>query len=390
MSKVLKWAIVVIMVATVAVLSFGGGVVFGRLGGSPTSIEGAPALERAVREVRSIINDQAYEPSSDTSMTAGAISGMLDSLDDPYAAYFDPRHFEMLEEQNSGEFYGIGVVITDREGIPTVVSVMSGTPAEKSGLKVEDQILAVDGDRREEWDLDQIVGLIRGPAGTTVELGIRRGDQELFMVTVTRAKIETPNTESEMLEDSVGYVRLYNFNEKSADSVRDAVEQLESDGARSIVLDLRDNPGGLLSSSVDVVSLFVKDGVVVTVKDRDDHEETHRATGKVVTDLPLVVLINENSASASEIVAGALQDYGRAELVGMKSYGKGSVQQIDALSFGGAVKLTIARYFTPKGRTIDKIGLEPDVTVEMELADQADKATDVQLKKAVEISLGQQ
>lgn len=385
MNKILKWVIVAIVAATLVVVSFGSGIVIGRLGTSSQVAEGVSSLERAVREVRGIITLQAYEPSSDTSITAGAISGMLKSLDDPYAVYFDAKHYGMLEEQNRGEFYGIGIVVTAKEGIPTVVSVMSNTPAEKAGLKADDQIASVDGLEKETWDLDEVVQLIRGPEGTIVELGIRRDDLDPFIVKVTRAKIETPNTELEMLDGSIGYVRLYMFNDKSADSLRDAIMQLESDGATGLILDLRDNPGGLLASSVDVTSLFVKDGVVVTVKDRDGNEEVHRVAGEVVTNLPLVVLINENSASASEIVAGALQDYGRAELVGVKSYGKGSVQQIDALSFGGAVKLTVARYFTPKGRAIDKVGLEPDVTVEMELADQADKATDVQLKKAVEL-----
>lgn len=385
MNKVLKWAIVAIVAATLVVVSFGGGVMFGRFGTS-TAFEGSPSLERAVREVRGIIQQQAYEPSSDASMTAGAISGLLDSLDDPYAAYFDAKQFEMLDEMNRGEFYGIGIVVTTKDDIPTVVSVMPGTPAEKSGLKAEDQITAIDGLERDAWDLDEVVRLIRGPEGTIVELRIQRGDQEPFAVQVTRAKIETPNTESEMLDGSVGYVRLYTFNEKSAASLREAITQLESDGAKSLVLDLRDNPGGLLDSSVEVVSLFVKDGIAVTVKDREGNEEVHRVSGDTATDLPVVVLINENSASASEIVAGALQDFGRARLVGMKSYGKGSVQQIDTLSFGGAVKLTIARYFTPKGRSIDKVGLEPDVTVEMDLADQADKATDVQLKRAAELA----
>ncbi|MDO9557571.1 MAG: S41 family peptidase [Coriobacteriia bacterium] len=385
MNRLLKWAVVAIVAATLVAVSFGAGVVLGRLGVSSSASESAPALESAVREVHGILQDQAYEPSSDTSVAVGAIKGMLDSLDDPYAAYFDASQFEVFDEQTRGEFYGIGVVITTKEGIPTVVSVMSGTPAEKSGLKADDQIVSIDGMQKSEWDIDEVVSLIRGPEGTTVELGIHRGEQELFTVTVTRAKIETPNTESEMLDGSIGYVRLYTFNERSAESLRDEIERLESDGARGVVLDLRDNPGGLLASSVDVVSLFVKDGFVVTVKDREGKEESHRATGEVATDLPLVVLINENSASASEIVAGALQDYGRAELVGVKSYGKGSVQTIDALSFGGALKLTIARYFTPKGRSIDKVGLEPDVTVEMELADQADKGTDIQLRKAAEL-----
>lgn len=374
-----------------AVLLLGASFAAGMLTGTVLKPDVAPAtggeaIERAVREVYRIITREALLPSTDTSMTAGAIRGMLESLDDPYANYFDEKHYQYFSEQNSGEFYGIGVTITSRDDKLVVVSVIEGTPAERAGLKADDVIVTIDGQTRPKWDVDEAVLLIRGPEGTKVTLGVQReGNEKPLEFTITRARIEVPNIESEIVEDGVGYIRLYSFNERAEADVRKAIESLAKQGARGYVLDLRDNPGGLLSESVDVTSLFVKDGVVVRVEDRRGTADEYRVSGKTATDAPLVVLINGNSASAAEIVAGALQDHGRATLVGEKSFGKGSVQQIEELSFGGAIKFTIAHYVTPKGRTIDKIGLTPDVEVTMAPELQADKKTDVQLKRAVEV-----
>jgi len=383
-------AFAAVVAAVVLVLAgFAGGFVVGHFRPETTGFERSAQLEDAVQEVRSIILDQAYEPSDDTSMTVGAIRGMLDSLGDPYAVYFDEEHYSFLDEQTRGEYYGIGITVTVRQGGLFVVSVFDETPADAAGLKAEDRIVAVDGQTRETWDLDEAVQLIRGPEGTSVTLEIERGEPaERLTLDVERARIDIPNLESELIGE-VGYVRLLTFNQHSADDLADALGDLEKRGAQGFVFDLRDNPGGLLSSSIDVASLFIEDGVVVSVRDRDGAEESYRADGDPVTDKPLVVLINENSASASEIVAGALQDYERATLVGVKSFGKGSVQQIEELSFGGAVKLTTSRYFTPQGRSIDKVGLTPDVVVEMEPADQAERETDVQLQRALEIVRGE-
>jgi carboxyl-terminal processing protease len=194
-----------------------------------------------------------------------------------------------------------------------------------------------------------------------------------------------PTLEQELVGKDVGYVRLYTFNEKSVGDVADAIAALTKQGAKGFVLDLRDNPGGLLDSSVDMLSLFVKDGIAVRVEGRNPSANAeYRVSGKTATDAPLVVLVNENSASASEIVAGGLQDYARATIVGVTTFGKGSVQQIEELSFGGAIKLTIAHYLTPKGRVIDKKGVVPDVAVPMEAEQQAERATDVQFERAVE------
>ncbi|GAB4280810.1 MAG: S41 family peptidase [Coriobacteriia bacterium] len=343
-----------------------------------------------VREVVDIIRREALEPASEESMTAGAVNGLLGSLDDPYAAYFDAEQYGYFQEQNHGEFYGIGITVTERDGKAIVVSTIEDTPAEAAGLQPEDEIVSVDGYSPERWTLDDVVARIRGEEGTPVTLEIRReGEEELIEVTIVRARIEVPNIMTELLEDDIGYMRLLTFNTHAARDIRNAVEDLSERGAEGFILDLRDNPGGLLQSSVEVASLFVEEGLIVRVEERDGHPEEHFATGRTVTDAPLVVLVNENSASAAEIVAGALQDHGRAKLVGETTFGKGSVQTVEELSNGGAVKITTAHYLTPSGRSIHKVGLTPDVRVEMKPADQRDRDTDVQLSRAIEVLRGE-
>ncbi len=391
MEKVLKVTAAVTVAAILLVAAFAGGVYFDRTlaNAIDDGHRGALAdteVDDAVAEVADIIERLALEPSSEESMTIGAINGMLESLEDSHAVYFTAEQYEYFNEQNMGTFYGIGITISNDGDDLVVNSVIEGTPAARAGLQPGDLIVEIDGEARPRWDVDEAVLRIRGEEGTTVVLGIRReGVEELIDYTIERAKIDVPNVESEMLEGDIGYVSLVSFTQVAAADVRSAIEGLEADGARGFVLDLRNNPGGLLSASVDVSSLFIPDGVIVTVEDRTGQVEKHRASGKTVTDAPLVVLVNGNSASASEIVAGALQDYGRATLVGEQTFGKGSVQQIEELSFGGAVKLTIAHYLTPDGRAIDKIGLTPDVVVEMEHGLITDHETDVQLQKALEI-----
>ena len=385
MNKALKATAALVAVLILVVAAFGAGVFFDRArnvltpGGSKTV-----SLEAAVSEVAGIIERNALEPSSEASMTAGAINGMLESLEDSHAVYFDARHFEYFNQQNSGMFYGIGVTISNEGDDLVIQSVIEKTPAEAAGLKAKDVIVEIDGEAQERWDTDEAVLRIRGEEGTTVTLGIlRNGSEQLQEFTIERAKIDVPNIEAELLDGNVGYVRLNNFTDPAAAELREAITSLASQGAEGFILDLRDNPGGLLSSSVDVASLFIADGVIVRVEDRSGTVEEHHATDQVMSDAPLVVLINGNSASASEIVGGALQDYGRAVLVGEQSFGKGSVQQLEELTFGGAIKLTIAHYVTPKNRTIDKVGLTPDVKVEMAPELAAEKDTDTQLQRAM-------
>lgn len=379
-------AAILLVVVGVAV-----GITFERVVGVDAILDDTPppdpSVSRIVGEVASLLRREALEPSSVESMTAGALRGLLDSLDDPYAVYLDELHYGYFNEQNDGEFFGVGINVTVRDGAAIIVSPIEGTPAFEAGLLAEDEIVSVDGYEPEEWSLEDVVARVRGPEGTQVVLGIRRnGSEDVFDVPVTRARIDIPNTSTELIDGDIGYIRLLTFNNKSARDVRDDIGDLTDQGARVFILDLRDNPGGLLDSAVDVASLFVEDGVIVTVEARDMPPETHRASGSVATDAPLVVLVNENSASASEIVAGALQDYERAQLVGVQTFGKGSVQTVDSLSNGGAIKFTIAEYLTPRGRSINKVGLAPDVEVDMSPKHQSDPETDLQRQRAVELA----
>jgi carboxyl-terminal processing protease len=381
----LKIGGVVVASVLIALTAFSAGMMVGRADvPEPTQLPGT--VGDAVDEVMGIVDRTALVPADETSATVGAVVGVLNSLDDPHAAYFNVDHFQYLSEQNAGEFFGIGVTIGNRDDDLVVMSVMPNTPAERAGLAPEDVIVEIDGETRMRWDVDEAVTRIRGEEGSTIKLSIRReGADGLIEFSIVRTRIELPNIESELIDGTVGYIRLLSFNHQSDDDVREAITDLSAEGAAGFILDLRDNPGGLLSSSVDVSSLFIADGVIVRVEDRTGTIEEYWASGEVATAAPLVVLINGNSASASEIVAGALQDYSRATLVGETSFGKGSVQQLEELSFGGAIKLTIAEYVTPKGRTIDRLGLTPDVEVLMEHGDQAERETDIQLQRAIEV-----
>lgn len=399
MKNAVKVLVAIALAVIVGAGGFIGGFAFAKV--SPVSIPGptdSDGVGRRVEEVQALLEQQALKPPSETSATAGAIQGLLESNGDKYGAYFDPRHFKFFNEESMGQFGGIGVVLGEKEGTTYVVEVFKNTPAARAKMKAGDYFLGIDGVRREKWTSEEVVKRVRGEAGTKVKLTMLRPNKkadtgkhpggpvgEEYTVDVTRATIELPNVEGE-LKGTVGYIRVAQFNARTAQDIAKQVQRLGGKGAKSFVLDLRDNPGGLLSQAVEVTSLFVKSGVVVKVEERGKQPIEERTTGGQITTAPLVVLMNENSASASEIVGGALQDYGRAELVGQKSFGKGSVQTIRELSFGGAVKFTTAHYLTPLGRAIDGKGLTPDVVVPMDLEKQADEKSDVQLKRALQIA----
>jgi carboxyl-terminal processing protease len=245
--------------------------------------------------------------------------------------------------------------------------------------------LAVNGVRKAKWDLEDFVTRVRGPVGTKVTLEVKRGTGSPFSVVITRDRIVVPNTETKTFGADVAYIRLMSFNEPSAGDVRTALAEADKKGAKGYILDLRGNPGGLLTSSVDVASLFVPSGAIVRVDERGAPEKVIKATGAVVTSKPLVVLVDVHSASASEIVAGALQDYGRAVIVGETTYGKGSVQTMLPLKNGGGVKLTTAHYLTPKKRVINGKGVVPDVVVKMDPRLQETSAGDTQLQRAITV-----
>lgn len=310
----------------------------------------------------------------------GAIKGLVSSLDDPHSLYLDQQLYKRLMEQTEGEFGGIGVVMQYNKDkkIVSVLSVMKDTPGEKAGIKSGDEITAVDGQPASDISFEQVADHIRGQVGTNVVLTIKNNDGQ-HDVTITRATIKAPTVSHSMLADNIGYIRIGMFSENTGNEFTDALQDLQKQNIKGLVLDLRANPGGLLTSCVSIAKELVPKGNIVSIVDHDGKKEVFNSDLEQ-SPCPIVVLIDENSASASEILAGALQDTKAAVLVGTKSYGKGSVQQVIPLTQGTALKLTIAKYYTPSGRCIDGVGIEPDVPVELNMQGQ----TDNQLAAAVD------
>ena len=302
--------------------------------------------------------DESYE----------AIRGMLASLDDPYTRFLDPKEFKQMQIDTSGELTGVGIQITldkDTKDI-VVVSPIEGTPASRAGVQPKDVIVSIDGKSTKGMTTEDAVKLIRGKEGSQVTLGLRRKG-EVVTVPLKRARIEINAVESRLNTSpdgtKVGYIRLKQFNAKASREMRAAIRELDQEGAQGFVLDLRSNPGGLLEASVDIARQWLDEGTIVSTKTRDGIQDIRRATGTALTDRPVVVLVNEGSASASEILSGALQDNDRAVLVGQKTFGKGLVQSVRGLSDGSGLTVTIAKYLTPKGTDIHKNGIRPDVPV---------------------------
>ena len=317
-----------------------------------------------------------------TNLIDGAISGMVKTLDDPHSIYLDPKMYELMRSHTEGSFGGVGIVMGFKDNKITVISVMEGTPSEAAGIKTGDEIIAVDGTPTNEIEPEEVVLHIRGEIGTDVTLKIRRAGEEDKDYVVRRATIQVHTVAGQMLPDTdgIGYIRIASFSEHTADEFKDAYRALEKDGVKGMIIDLRENPGGLVTSCVAIANMVVPKGPVVSVVQKDGRREEYESELSEEK-YPLVVLIDGNSASASEILAGALQDTGAATIVGQTSYGKGSVQVILPLYDDDALKLTIAKYYTPSGRSIDGTGIEPDVRVEP----QADGAQDVQLLKAIDV-----
>lgn len=336
-------------------------------------------------EVLLIIKATYVEKMSSKKLVTGAIKGMMESLNDPYSRYLDKSHFQMVEEEAAGNYEGVGIMLGMEDSKLTVISPIKDTPADKAGIKTDDIIIKVDKKSTKNMTINQAVKLIRGPKGTTVVLVIeRKGEKEPLEFELKRAKIETPNVSLKIVEDDIGYVHLHFFGGGSGDSVKKAVEELKDQGAKGIILDLRNNPGGLLDESIDVASVFINSGVVVKIKERKGAEQVFRARGKADSEIPLVILVNKGSASASEIVAGAVQDTDRGVLVGETTFGKGSVQDVRRLSDGSGILITVAQYFTPKGRSLHKKGVKPDEVVKID-KEVPLKDEDPQLDRAKEI-----
>lgn len=342
-------------------------------------------------EAWDIVHEQyVNQPVDDTLLMQGAIRGMMEAVGDDYTYYMDPQVYETETSSLSGEYEGIGAFVDTRGDYLTIVSPIEGSPAEAAGLRPGDMIIAIDGEDMTGYTPEEARQRVLGEAGTTVVLTVaREGETEPLEFSIVRARITVPSVTGEMLDNGIAYVDINTFGEKTTPELRAKLDELLAQNPKGIVIDLRFNPGGYLITSVEVASEFLDEGVVLIEQYGDGSRDTYNALGNGrATDLPIVILINEGSASASEIVAGALQDHGRAELVGTQSYGKGSVQTLAPLSNDqGAARVTIAKWLTPDGRAIEGVGLTPDYLVELTEEDAANDR-DPQLDKAVEILLG--
>jgi len=310
-------------------------------------------------------------------LSQGAVKGMLEALDDPYTGYIDPESHKDEMAGFEGRYQGIGAVLGSTEGQLVIVSPFSGSPAEKAGLKTGDKILKINDEDASKMPPVEASQKIRGEAGTSVRLLIQHeGETESIDVEIVRAEIPLESVSVEMRGD-IAHIRISQFLRPTGGDLRDALEEVIGKGAKGIVLDLRNNPGGTLDGAIDVTSQFLLRGIVADVVDGDgNHASLRVRPGGVATNLPLVVLVNDGSASASEIVAGALQDYGRAKLAGSKTFGKGSVQKVLTLEDGSGLHVTAAHWFTPNGKPINGVGITPDFQLDLEGEKLVDWAVD--------------
>jgi len=331
------------------------------------------------------------QPVDDELMMQGAIRGMMESLGDQHSTYMNPQQYKDATADLAGEYEGIGAYVNLENDYLTIVEPIKGSPAYKAGLLPGDKIIAINGEDMTGVPPELARQKVMGPKGTTVTMTIlREGEEEPFDVTVERASIEIASVESEMLDGEIGYIKLRTFGDKTDAEMHDQLKVLMDQNPKGLILDLRNNVGGFLDTAVNVGSEFISEGVILYEEYGDGTRDTLNAKpGGIATDVPLIVLVNDFSASASEVIAGAIQDHDRGQLVGVTTFGKGSVQTwIPLDSNQGAVRVTIARWLTPNERQISDIGLEPDVRVEL-TEDEYLKGLDPQLDKAVEILSGQ-
>lgn len=325
---------------------------------------------RAFAEVFERVSSDYVDEVDDKALLEGAISGMLSSLD-PHSAYLPPKNFKAMEEHTKGEFGGLGMEVGMEDGFVKVISPIDDTPAEKAGVMAGDLIIKLGDEPVKGKTLSEAVEIMRGKPGTKIKLTIvRRGEDAPVILTITRAVIKVKSIKQRMLKDGVGYVRISQFQVRTGRDLMKAVEKLEEENQgelTGLVLDLRNNPGGVLTAAVQVSDAFLDDGLIVYTEGRIKNSKMRfeAEEGDIVQGKPIVVLVNEGSASASEIVAGALQDQKRAIVVGRTSFGKGSVQTLLPLNNGAAIKVTTARYFTPSGRSIQAEGISPDIKVDL-------------------------
>lgn len=345
-----------------------------------------------VDEINSLIDHYYYFDVDRETQEEALYDGIMEGLDDPYSVYYTKEEFEDLQEDTSGEYVGIGAVVTqDQDMNVSIVRPIKGSPAEEVGLQADDILVEVDGVEITDQELTVVVDMIRGKEGTKAHLKIyRAGEPDYLEFDVPRRVVENFTVDNEMLTDTIGYISVTQFNDNTAAEFIDAMDACVDQGATGVVIDLRDNPGGLLTAVVEMCDYIMEDGMIVSTKDKNGNSMgEYKDTGEHSVDIPLVVLVNGNSASASEIFAGAMKDSGKAEIVGTTTFGKGIVQSVIPLSDGTAIKITVAKYFTPNGNDIHEVGVEPDVEVELPdgrtNAVNIEREEDTQLEKALEI-----
>lgn len=336
-----------------------------------------------------------------------AIKGLLKGLDDPYTRFLDPKGFKTFNEDIKGTFYGVGMRLEQKEDKILVVAPIEGTPAHKAGIKPGDQIIAVDDQSVEGKAIDEVVAMIRGELGKKVKIKIyRETEKKTYEFELVRVKIETPVVEDKILKDNLGYIRFYEFTQNAPEKLKVSIEKMKKNNVSGLILDLRNNPGGDLRSAIEIASFFISDkdsvytvikdrnnkvvdtfiskGVVVYREDREMNRWGEKVRGNLIWDKPLVLLVNRYSASASEILSGAIKDYKKGVLIGEKTFGKGVVQSIFSLSDGSALIITTERYLLPSGKSIHKEGILPDYNLEM-APENVGKDKDIQLDKAIEV-----
>lgn len=379
---------VVLFVAVLGIRNFFTGTIPGSdLGASGTS---AKSVEKKLDVIDNLIEEYyLYEDDIDgDALVEGLYSGYTEALGDPYTEYYDEEETKALFESTSGEFTGIGVTMSQgTDGTITVTNIYKDSPADKAGLQVNDVLLEVDGKNIQGEDLNTVVSYVKGEKGTEVTLTVLRDGEEVE-ATAVRDTIEVQTVEYRMMDDQIGYISVSEFDDVTYDQFKTALDDLEGQKMQALVIDLRNNPGGNVETVTDMLKLLLPEGPIISIKDKNGNTEEMTCDGENEFTKPLAVLVNGYSASASEIFSGAVQDYGTGTIVGTTTYGKGVVQQLISLGDGTCLKVTIAEYYTPSGRSINGVGVTPDVEVEYQY-DQNNPEADNQLDKAVGV-LGQQ
>jgi len=343
-------------------------------------------------EVLEKINKEYVDEINQSESMDSAINGLLQSLD-PYSAYMSPEIFNEMQTETSGEFGGLGIEVSMESGVVKVISPIDDTPASRAGIKAGDYIVKINDIQVQGKSLSEAVDLMRGPVGSGIELTIRRrGEKKALTFNIVREVIQIKSVKADLLEKNIGYIRLTSFNENSGKQIKREINKFEENkNVKAYILDLRNNPGGLLSQAIKISDFFLNDGEIVSTKSRKSSENRKwfAKKGDLTNGKTIVVLINYGSASASEIVAGALKDHKRAILLGENSYGKGSVQSIIPLKNDGAIRLTVAKYYLPSGKSISEVGVSPDIEVDEETDDFRIKTeTDNQLNYAIKLLNG--